>query len=259
MLRNGTAWRSDSPRASPLHLVPKKEDDWRPLWRLSCSECYVNPQPISRSAHYRLCTTSWPENLLHDRFGESMPSDSNSSRRHRKKSHHHALWDFRIPMYVLRAPKRRANISAVHRWGSQRPVFLLLIYRWGAVRLYLGWRARAAPAYIVPALQRVRCLAESSKMCFRREWSDIPWLHSVNCRYSATGWESCNDQSFSTARICQSPQTFPWHAKYLPAVHSTSRQHTSATPRRVSWSQGQMIPTGGLDTHHGPSFRGLQG
>jgi len=30
MLRNGTARRSDSPWASPLHLVPKKEDGWRP-------------------------------------------------------------------------------------------------------------------------------------------------------------------------------------------------------------------------------------
>ena len=30
MLRNGTARRSDSPWDSPLHLVPKKEDGWRP-------------------------------------------------------------------------------------------------------------------------------------------------------------------------------------------------------------------------------------
>jgi hypothetical protein len=30
MIRNGTARRSDSPYASPLHIVPKKEDGWRP-------------------------------------------------------------------------------------------------------------------------------------------------------------------------------------------------------------------------------------
>jgi hypothetical protein len=30
MLRNGTARRSDSPWASSLHLVPKKEDRWKP-------------------------------------------------------------------------------------------------------------------------------------------------------------------------------------------------------------------------------------
>ena len=30
MLRNGTARCSDRPWASPLHLVPKKEDGWRP-------------------------------------------------------------------------------------------------------------------------------------------------------------------------------------------------------------------------------------
>ena len=30
MLKNGTARPSDSPRASPLHLAPKKDNDWRP-------------------------------------------------------------------------------------------------------------------------------------------------------------------------------------------------------------------------------------
>ena len=30
ILRNGTARSSDSPWASPLHLIPKKEDGWRP-------------------------------------------------------------------------------------------------------------------------------------------------------------------------------------------------------------------------------------
>jgi len=60
-------------------------------------------------------------------------------------------------------------------------------------------------------------------------------------------------QLFPLARLGQIPQTFPWHASFLPAVL------ISATPRCVSWSQGQKIPTGGLDTHYGPSFRGLQG
>lgn len=30
MLQNGTAYRSESPWSSPLHLVPKKDDSWRP-------------------------------------------------------------------------------------------------------------------------------------------------------------------------------------------------------------------------------------
>ena len=127
-----------------------------------------------------------------DRFGESIPSDSSSSGRHRKNSYHHALWAFRVPVYVLRATQRRANISAVHRRGSQRPGFLLRIYRWRDSRPRLGL-ARAAPAYIVPAY-RVRCLAKSSHMCFRRDGSDFPWLHSVSCRYSATGRETCSDK-----------------------------------------------------------------
>jgi hypothetical protein len=46
---------------------------------------------------------------------------------------------------------------------------------------------------------------------------------------------------------------------FLLVVRTISHQHTSATSRCVSWSQGQRIIIGGLDTHHGPSFRGLQG
>jgi len=46
---------------------------------------------------------------------------------------------------------------------------------------------------------------------------------------------------------------------FLLAVHTTSHRHTGTTSRCVSWSQGQRITIGGLDTHHGPSFQGLQG
>ena len=44
MLRNGTARRSDSLWASPLHLVPKKEDGWR-----SCGDCRaLNARTVPR-------------------------------------------------------------------------------------------------------------------------------------------------------------------------------------------------------------------
>jgi len=133
-------------------------------------------------------------------FNDSITSHYSSSGRHRKNSHHYALRAFRIPIYVLRAPKRRANISAVYRWSFQRAVFLLRIYRRSAGRLYLGRRAQATPGYIVSALQQVRCLSESSLMCFRHDGSDFLWLNSVSCSYSVTGGEGCSNQPFPMCR-----------------------------------------------------------
>jgi hypothetical protein len=45
-----------------------------------------------------------------------------------------------------------------------------------------------------------------------------------------------------------------FYRRFIPQVASIQ-----APSRSVRWSQGQRITTGGLDTHHGPSFRGLQG
>jgi len=87
------------------------------LWRLLFTKRYDCPLPISRSAHCRLCTTTCcPASLLQNLFGESIPPDSSSFGQHRKSSHNHVLWTFRIPVYVLWVPKRRTNISVAHRW-----------------------------------------------------------------------------------------------------------------------------------------------
>ena len=61
-------------------------------------------------------------------------------------------------------------------------------------------------------------------------------LIPVNCVFCATdvtflgntvsaGGESFGVKSFSSACPGQSSLTFPWHAQFLPAIHTTSRHH----------------------------------
>ena len=99
MLRNGTARRSDSSWASPLYLVSKKEDVWGPCgdYRAMKATTVPDQYPVRHIAEF--AQPAGRKVFVHDRLGESIPSDCSLSGRDRKNSHHHALWAFRIPIY----------------------------------------------------------------------------------------------------------------------------------------------------------------
>jgi hypothetical protein len=54
MLRNGTAQHSDSPWASPLYLVPKKEDGWGPCGDYCALNARTDPDqyPVQHIADF---------------------------------------------------------------------------------------------------------------------------------------------------------------------------------------------------------------
>ena len=61
MHQNGTARRSDSPRVSPLHLIPKKEDGWRPCGNYRALNARTVPDryPVQHIADFAQQLASW--------------------------------------------------------------------------------------------------------------------------------------------------------------------------------------------------------
>jgi len=116
MLRSGNALRSDNPWASLLHLVPKKEDGWRPCgdYRALNARTVPDQYPVRHIADFAHQLAGRKVFSTID-LVKSLPPDPSSSGRRCQDSHHHALLTLRVSVYVLWAPKCRANISAVHR------------------------------------------------------------------------------------------------------------------------------------------------
>jgi len=126
MLRNGTARRSDSPWASTLHLVPKKEDGWR-----SCGEY--------RALSANTVPDQYPVRHIVD-FAQSASQKVFSTIDLVKPYHHIPVHPDYIAKTAIITPFGlfefpymsfgfRNSISAVHRRGTQSPGFLLRIYR----------------------------------------------------------------------------------------------------------------------------------
>jgi hypothetical protein len=111
MLRHGPARRSDSPCASPLHLVPKKEDGYgdcrAPNARAVPNECAV--WQIAVLAQKRAAQSVFSAIDLVKAYLQvpGHPDDI-------AKTAITPFVLFEFP-YVLRSPTRHGDISAVHR------------------------------------------------------------------------------------------------------------------------------------------------
>ena len=92
MLKLGIARPSKSCWSSPLHMVPKQGDEWRPCGDYRGLNARTEPDRYPVRHIHDFSQSGWHEGILHNRSRESIPPDPGRRRGYLENSNHDSLW-----------------------------------------------------------------------------------------------------------------------------------------------------------------------
>lgn len=157
MLRLGLARPSESPWSSPLHLVPKKNEDWRPCgdYRQLNSRTKPDQYPVrhiqdfSQTLHGKAIFSKIDLVRAFNQIPvaeEDIPKNCNND----------TFWSLRISLYDVWVTQRSTNIPAFHRRGDERIRFLLLVHRRHFSCFIFSGRTHGTSRNPLPKAERIR-------------------------------------------------------------------------------------------------------
>jgi hypothetical protein len=237
MIRNGIARCSDSTWASPLHLVPKKEDGWRP-----CGDC--------RALNARSVPDQYTVRYIAD-FAHQPAGRKDFCTIDLVKAYHQipvhpddvaktaiitpfGLFEFPCMSFGL-----RNATQTVQLFIDEVLTDLDFCYTYIDAVLFASTSEDEYEQHTRTFFQRFSeygVLLNPAKFVF-----GATKLTFLGYTSSAEGTRPL-EEKFAAINRFQRPALakdlrFLSHAEFLPAVNTTSRQHTSATSRCIGWSQ----------------------
>lgn len=130
MIWQGLCRPSKNPWATPLHLVRKKNNDWK-----SCGD-YRKLNEVTVPDQYPIPFLDDCTDFLHgksiffnDQFGQDVSANIYQRVWYPKNCNYNPFRAIRVYVHDVRVEKRRCYISAFHEWGYIRPWFLFRLYR----------------------------------------------------------------------------------------------------------------------------------
>lgn len=122
LLQEGIIQPSKSPWSTPLHMIPKKTNAWRPCEDYRKLNARTIPDQHIEDFAQTLHQTQVFSTLDLVRAYNQIPVNP-------EDSNHYAIRSFRIQIYAIRPAERSTDIPKIHRRGAKGTSFRLCIYR----------------------------------------------------------------------------------------------------------------------------------
>jgi len=171
LMREGVIRPSKSPWASPLHMVSKGGNAWRPCgdYRKLNARTIPDRYPITHIEDFT--QTLQQKNLLNNRPSQGIQPDTRKSGGHTEDCDHNAIRPIRILIHAIRIKKCSTNIPETCRRNTTRITELLRLYKRYPDSIGKRRRASGASKKIVRKTRQLRNKNKPNEM--------HPWRNNV--------------------------------------------------------------------------------